>query len=175
LTADTHWEELVVGKGRDELESCLPVFLQQRRWFAPKGEIKSARVAELVPLPRDSEKHFLALVTADYAQADPEEYLLPLAFASSTEAERLERESPSFVFSRARLEHPALDGIIYDATAGKEFGRMLFEIITRRRTLQCEQTEASLVGSTARIAHPTPRRTGTFGRKNRAAKYNHYL
>ena len=153
LIAGAHWEELVVGKGRDELESCLPVFLRQRRWFTAKGEMKAARIAELVALPRNSEKHYLALVTADYAQADPEEYLLPLAFASGAEAQRLERESPNFVFSRAQIEHPVQNGIIYDATAEKDFGRMLFEIMARQRTLKCEQSEDLLVGSAAAGLH----------------------
>ena len=149
LTADEDWEELVVGKNRDELELCLPVFLKQRRWFASKGEMKAARVRELIPLPRNSEKHFLALVTADYAQADPEEYLLPLGFAAGSEAERLEHENPTFVFTRAHITRRDLNGFLYDAAAGKEFARMLFEVIAHRDTLKSDQTEATLTGWTA--------------------------
>ena len=149
LSADQDWEELVVGKNRDELEVCLPVFLKQRRWFASKGEMKAARVRELIPLPRNSEKHFLALVTADYAQADPEEYLLPLGFASGSEAERLEHENPTFVFTRARIERRNLNGLLYDAAAGREFARMLFEVIARSHTLKSDETEGTLTGWTA--------------------------
>src|SRR5262249_53188660 len=36
----------------------------------------------------------------------------------------------------------------YDAAAGKDFGRMLFEVIARRRTLKSEHTEGTLVGMT---------------------------
>jgi maltose alpha-D-glucosyltransferase/alpha-amylase len=153
LKADEDWEELVVGKNRDELELCLPVFLKQRRWFASKGEMKAARVRELVPLPRNSHKHFLALITADYAQADPEEYLLPLGFVSGPEAERLEHENPTFVFTRARVERRDLNGFLYDAAASKEFARMLFEIIAHRQTLKCHQTDATLTGLTAPGLH----------------------
>jgi maltose alpha-D-glucosyltransferase/alpha-amylase len=74
--------------------------------------------------------------------------MLPLAFASGAEAERLERESPVFVFARARVERPNLSGVIYDAAAGKDFGRTLFEIIARRRTVKSEHTEGSLAGLT---------------------------
>ncbi len=146
LIADEDWEELVAGKNRDELELCLPIFLKQRRWFASKGEMKAARIRELIPLPRNSEKHFLALVTADYAQADPEEYLLPLGFAAGPEAERLEHDNPTFIFTRARVQQSDLNGFLYDATAGKEFASMLFEIITRSRTLECRETEGTLTG-----------------------------
>jgi maltose alpha-D-glucosyltransferase/alpha-amylase len=148
LTAEEDWGELVAGKNRDDLEACLPAFLEQRRWFTSKGEIKSVRIRDLIALPHDSEKHFLAVVLAEYAQSEPEEYLLPLAFASGAEAERLEKEAPGFVFARAHLERPNLNGIIYDAAAGKDFGRMLFEVIARRRTLKSEHTENSLAGST---------------------------
>jgi maltose alpha-D-glucosyltransferase/alpha-amylase len=148
LAAEEEWQELVQGKGRDDLETCLPAFLQQRRWFSTKGEIKLVRIRELIALPHNSEQHFLATVWADYAQNEPEEYLLPLAFASGAEAERLEREAPGFVFARARIERSNVNGVVYDAAAGKDFGRMLFEVIARRRTLKSEHSEGSLVGST---------------------------
>ncbi len=136
LRAERHWEEFVVGQGRGNLESCLPAYLQQRRWFADKGEIKSARIREQVPLPLDSDKVFLAFLLVDYAQSEPEEYLLPLAFASSDEAARIEREAPHFVLARARIEATGTDGILHDASAGKHFGRMLFDLMARRRTLR---------------------------------------
>jgi maltose alpha-D-glucosyltransferase/alpha-amylase len=148
LAAEDDWEELVTGKNRDDLETCLPAFLQQRRWFAIKGEIKSVRIRELIPLPHNSEQHFLATVVADYAQSEPEEYLLPLAFASGTGAERLEHEAPGFLFARAHIERPNVNGVIYDAAAGTDFGKMLFEVIARRRTLKSEHSEGNLVGFT---------------------------
>ena len=148
LAAEEDWEELIAGKSRDDLETYLPAFLQQRRWFASKGEIKSVRIRELIALPQNSQKHFLAIVMADYAQSEPEEYLLPFAFASGDEAARLEQEAPSFVFARARIEGPKLDGVIYDAAASKDFGRMLFEVIARRRALKCEYTEDTFTGLT---------------------------
>src|SRR5262249_31010127 len=71
---------------------------------------------------------------------------LPLAFASGTEAQHLEKESPSFVFSRAQIEHRSLQGVVYDAAAARNFGRLLFDVITKRRTFRCEQSESFLVG-----------------------------
>src|SRR6202012_4032806 len=124
-----------------------------------KGEIKSVRVRELIALPQNSEKHFLAVVMAEYAQSEPEEYLLPLAFATGAEAERLEREAPGFVFARAHVEKPNVNGVIYDAAAGKDFGRTLFAVIARKRTLKSEHTESSVTGWAAvplRGAVPEP-------------------
>ena len=147
LRVEEDWEQLIAGNARGELEACLPAFMDQRRWFVSKGEIKAVRIRELIALTQNAEKHFVALVTVDYAQSEPEEYLLPLAFASGVDAERLEREAPGFVFVRAHIDRQNLDGIIYDAAAGKDFGRVLFEVIARRRTLKSEQTDCSLIGS----------------------------
>ncbi len=147
LKAEEDWQELVVGKERDDLEACLPAFLQQRRWFATKGEIKSVRMRDLFEL-NNSEKHFVAIVMADYSQSEPEQYMLPLAFAPSPEAERLEQETPGFVFARAHIEWTKVNGVIYDAAAGTDFGRMLFEVMARRRTLKSEHSEATLAGWT---------------------------
>jgi maltose alpha-D-glucosyltransferase / alpha-amylase len=178
LSAEENWEELLTGKGRNDLETCLPIFLQQRQWFANKGVIKGVRVRELIPLAHDSEKNFLALVTVDYAQSDSEEYLLPLAFASGPEAERLEREAPSFVFARAHIRGPNLDGVIYDAAAGKDVGRMLFDVIARRRTLKGEQAEDSLAGSTESLprgAAPEPSAARAEGRNTNIVYGDKYI
>jgi len=147
LTAEEDWEELLSGKDRDELEVCLPAFVQQRRWFSSKGEIKAVRIRELIALPRNAERHFLAIVVVEYDQNEPEEYLLPLAFASGPEAERLEHEAPGFVFARAHIQHSNVNGVIYDAAAGKDVGKLLFEVIARRRTIRSEHTDISLIGS----------------------------
>src|SRR6185312_2622148 len=148
LSAEQNWQELVVGKERDDLEASLPAFLQQRRWFATKGEIKSVRIRDLFEIPHHHEKQFLTVVMADYSQSEPEQYMLPLAFAPSPEAERIEHDTPGFVFARAHVERPHMDGVVYDAAAGTDFGRILFELIARRRTLKSEHSEATLSGWT---------------------------
>jgi maltose alpha-D-glucosyltransferase/alpha-amylase len=164
LKTEKEWQELVLGQERDELETCLPAFLQQRRWFATKGEIKSVRIRDLIELPNHSERNFVAIVVADYSQSEPEQYMLPLAFASGPEAERLEKETPGFVFARAHIEQPNVNGVIYDAAAGADFGRMLFEVMSRRRTLKSEHSEATLTGWTrgalrGEVPQPTAQRT----------------
>ncbi|MDB6020448.1 MAG: trehalose synthase, partial [Pedosphaera sp.] len=136
LNAKEDWEELVLGRGRGDLEACLPEYLPQRGWFADSGEIKSARIRDLIPLCLDSEKNFLATLLVDYEQNEPEEYLLPIAFASGAEAARLEHEVPRFIIAHARLEASGADGVLYDAAAGKSFAKMLFETMARRRSLK---------------------------------------
>ena len=178
LSAEEIWDELILGKARSNLEMCLPAFLQQRRWFANKGEIKAARIRELIALPNEAEKLFLAIVTVDYAQSESEEYLLPLAFAVGAEAERLEREAPSFVFARARIQASNLNGVLYDAAAGKDLGRMLFDVVARRRTIKGEDTDDSLTGwteSLPRSAAPEPSVTKTDARNSSIVYGDKYI
>ncbi|MDB6016047.1 MAG: trehalose synthase [Pedosphaera sp.] len=136
LSAKEDWEEFVLGRGRSDLEACLPEYLPLRPWFADSGQIKSARIRELIPLSLDSEKNFLAVLLVDYAQSEPEEYLLPISFASGAEATRIEHEAPRFVIARGRLEASGTDGVLYDAAAGKCFAKILFETMARRRSLK---------------------------------------
>ncbi|HET7623718.1 MAG TPA: maltose alpha-D-glucosyltransferase [Verrucomicrobiae bacterium] len=145
LTATENWEEFVTGTQREEFESCLPAYFQQLRWFKDKGEIKAIRIRELVPMTLENEQHFLALLFVEFTQSEPEEYQLPIAFASGEMAERIQRESPHFILARARIESVALDGILYDATVGKDFAKMLFETISHKRALKGDN--GSLVAS----------------------------
>ncbi|MDB6065101.1 MAG: Trehalose synthase [Pedosphaera sp.] len=136
LSAKEDWEEFVLGRSRGDLEACLPEHLPQRPWFADSGQVKSARIREWIPMFSDSEKSFLAILLVDYAQSEPEEYLLPIAFASGDEAALLENEAPRHILARVRLESSGTDGVLYDAVAGKSFAKMLFEIMARRRSLK---------------------------------------
>ncbi|MDB6108543.1 MAG: trehalose synthase [Pedosphaera sp.] len=136
LSVDGDWSEFLSGKGRDDLEACLPAHLLQRGWFPGKGEIKAVHIREVIPLLLDSERNFLAILAAEFAHSDPEECLLPIAFASGAEAAQIEHEAPRFILARARIEAGTTNGILHDATAGKAFGKMLFECIARRRSLR---------------------------------------
>ncbi len=136
LEVEEDWSEVVTAKARRELEGCLPTYLRQRRWFTGKGEIKSVRILELIPLSLDSERNFLTILLVEYQQSDPEKYLLPLAFAAGDEALRIERETPHAIISRVRIQATGTTGVLYDSSAEKSFGKILFETIARRRSLR---------------------------------------
>jgi maltose alpha-D-glucosyltransferase / alpha-amylase len=75
LRARSRWEDALVD--RRGLPSLLPRYLGGRRWFGSKARsIQSATVSESLPVSADE---VLALVNVDYADGEPETYLLPLA------------------------------------------------------------------------------------------------
>ncbi|MGN6553533.1 MAG: maltose alpha-D-glucosyltransferase [Verrucomicrobiota bacterium] len=143
LVAEERWQELLSDKGSD-FHLCLPAYLERRRWFVGKGELKSARVRELIPIPQDSESHFLALLLVEFAQHEPEEYILPITFASGAEAERIEKEHPQYILTRVRIGSSGTHGILYDAAADKQLARQLFEVIAKAQSLTGAQ--CNLIG-----------------------------
>ncbi|MDB6124137.1 MAG: trehalose synthase [Pedosphaera sp.] len=146
ITVSESWEEVLTGKAKRELESCLPAYLKLRPWFGGKGkDIRSVRIKEVIPLPCDSEKTFITFLWVDYVQADPEQYLLPLAFASGQKSETVQSESPQLVIARLRVGASEENGILYDAVGNKLFGGELLEAIARRRSFKGKEGE--LIGS----------------------------
>jgi maltose alpha-D-glucosyltransferase/alpha-amylase len=133
LLVSDSWEEVTAGRGRERLESRLPAYLHERRWFGGKTrEIKSVQIRDSIPVPFDSQKALLLVLLVDYVQGDPEEYILPLAFAVRKEAEKIQARSPQLVVTPLRTAKD-VDGILYDASGQQEFGAALLEGIDRGR------------------------------------------
>src|SRR4029079_4559732 len=104
LTVMEDWQEIMIGDERARLEACLPSYLKDRRWFGGKSrEIKAVQFREAIPLAFGSQKAFLALLAVDYVQGDPEEYFLPIAFATGADAELIQRDYPSAVMARVQV------------------------------------------------------------------------
>src|SRR5688500_19914220 len=69
-----------------------------RSWFSNKGEIKSTRIRELIPLQINGDNYYLAILLVDFAQSEPEEYLL------RSEEHTSELQSPCNLVCRLLLE-----------------------------------------------------------------------
>jgi len=69
------WEEIFQERELQKLETLLPAYLRDRRWFGAKGrEIKSARIREIARVPFASTFAIMAIVSVDYIEGEPEEY-----------------------------------------------------------------------------------------------------
>jgi maltose alpha-D-glucosyltransferase/alpha-amylase len=76
------WYELVVGRARTRLEALLPAYLERRGWFAGRTRrLLATRVVEAIAVPLPEARAYLAMVRVDYADGEPDTYLLPLGFA----------------------------------------------------------------------------------------------
>ena len=132
LSVSADWTELLRGRTRARLEEILPEFLSNQRWYRAKSQtIRALHVSELMKLDIGAEEgaaHFL-LVQIDFVQADPETYLLPLAYAEGERAARLVDTHPHAIL--ARVNGPHAHGILYDALVEPLVGERLLVLIAR--------------------------------------------
>jgi maltose alpha-D-glucosyltransferase/alpha-amylase len=142
LTVNKEWEEVLTNAQRAQLEPCLASYVRERRWFGSKSrEIKTLQVRDTLPVPVNGKPAFIILLQVEYVQGDPEEYQLPLAFATGPEAEALERNVPALAIARLRMTDTQTEGLLFDATGSRDFARALFDAVARRRRFKGQDGE----------------------------------
>jgi maltose alpha-D-glucosyltransferase/alpha-amylase len=127
------WEQVLRGKVKSQLEDLLPGYLRGKRWFGGKAQqVKKAAIAESVSLQQGSFTAFIVFAAIDYMDGSSETYVLPLAFASGPAAEEALNESRWAALARLRIKSTGEEGILFEATALKDFGKALIQAINRR-------------------------------------------
>lgn len=130
LQVPHQWDDVLQGPHRAALEARLPQFLKSQRWFGSKAKIiTSAVVDQTIPVPVGNGITWIAFVRVDYREADPERYLLPLAFASGPAALSLQRDHPHLIISSLHIADRKIRGVLYDAIGQKAFGRVLLACV----------------------------------------------
>jgi maltose alpha-D-glucosyltransferase/alpha-amylase len=126
------FEEVFSDRNRTALAGALEAYVRSRRWFSGKARtITSLQVTETVALPNDAGQ--LTFLRIDYADGEPETYLLPLAILQHRRAQEQEAKIPTLI---ARLR----DGfLLYEPVTDPKFTAALLDTIARRRTLKGEQ------------------------------------
>jgi maltose alpha-D-glucosyltransferase/alpha-amylase len=130
------WERVLVGEPRVRLErDVLPGYVRASRWFAGKArEVTQVVIRESVPIGRDDRTTRLLFLEVQYAEGQPETYLLPLAWVSGEEARRLEADARHAIV--ARLAVGGEPGVLFDGTYSEAFRRDLLALITRRAKIR---------------------------------------
>jgi maltose alpha-D-glucosyltransferase/alpha-amylase len=130
LIAARTWEEVLAN--RDALARAIVRYVRSRRWFAGKARtITSLAVRDTVPLPGDA--GYLALIDIEYADAEPDVYLLPLGMTQARRAAEEGARSPTLI---ARLREGCL---LYEPVGDPKFAAALLDTIGRRRQLAGER------------------------------------
>ena len=143
LVVDKSWEAVLQGTARATLENVLQSYIQPRRWFAGKArEVKNVTIRETITVPAVDRKTFVLFLDVDYVQGDPETYLLPLAFSTGEEAQRLQQDQPHLVIAPIRVTKSGEAGVLHDAIASREFSLALFDALARKRLLKGVHGEA---------------------------------
>jgi maltose alpha-D-glucosyltransferase/alpha-amylase len=156
------WHSIFGPRNRRALEDVLPAYLRGRRWFGGKARrIRSVELAEAIPVTPDADRtpsaratSYLCLAQVEYAEGDPETYVLPLSCASVEESgELFEHRLDSVV---ARLKMRDGERALRDAFGDPTFANTLLDAIGRRRRFQGQagRLEATPTKAYRRIRGP---------------------
>jgi maltose alpha-D-glucosyltransferase/alpha-amylase len=129
-------EELFVKENWFVLEAVLLDYIRGRRWFRGKArESWGLQILDIIPINSPQFSASLVLIEVEYAEGDPETYIVPLISTSAEQAGEIMAEYPYAVI--ARLKPGKKDGdsesLLYDALVDKNFCKFLLEAIGRRR------------------------------------------
>jgi maltose alpha-D-glucosyltransferase/alpha-amylase len=151
LIAATTLEEVLSDANRNSLRRALQAYLHTRRWFGGKARtITSLQLRGTVALPEDAGS--LAFVHIDYADGEPETYVVPLGIMRARRASEQEAANAPAVIARLG------DGkLLYEPLADTKFGAALLDTIARRRALK---TDTAAVSGTPTRTYRALRGTG---------------
>jgi maltose alpha-D-glucosyltransferase/alpha-amylase len=139
VTVEDNWTRVFSGQARATIEDRLLGYLQLQRWFGGKGkQIKTAAFAEIAPLSFDSTEAMITQIQVEYTEADPETYIVPLAYADGERADQICAASPNIVLATVTVKSPNGDkhGCLHDAVLDRSFCKGLLKMIARRRRLR---------------------------------------
>ena len=129
------WETLVTGKERSALENVLPDYLRSRPWFTERRRrMLSASIVEAIPLAGRTRRFFVAFVRVEYAEREPDTYVLPIGWTTGAHAEEMPRTHPGAVIARATVVEgeSEVQGVVYDAIADPDCARALLSVMAGR-------------------------------------------
>ncbi|HET7435176.1 MAG TPA: maltose alpha-D-glucosyltransferase [Thermoanaerobaculia bacterium] len=122
------WDEIFATRHRDAVERALVRYLRSRRWFGGKARtISGITVRDAVELG-DAR---LLLLDVDFADGEPQTYLLPVAVAAARRSEDQEHARTATLIARLKD-----GGLLYEPVQEETFANGLLDAIGRRRTLK---------------------------------------
>jgi maltose alpha-D-glucosyltransferase/alpha-amylase len=153
------WDELFEQPRTALLGGLLQDWIRSRRWFGGKARtIQGCHIAEAIPLAFDDTEARLLLVRVDYLDGEPDTYVVPVAFASGERAERVMADWPDSVITAVQFQDRDHAGVVYEATANREFLSFLLHAVARRRRFRGRRGQLA--------AYPTEMFRKIRGREN---------
>ncbi len=128
---------------RSRLEEALPAYLYDRRWFGGKArQIKRAVFRDRFRLRFDESVALVTFVEVAFDEGSPEQFLLPLTYATGDRAAQMLEATPHDVI--VRIEG-GIQGVLYDALNEPGFATALLRAVTERKRFHI--TDGEIVGS----------------------------
>ncbi len=147
------WDDVFEGAARRKLDLLLPAFLRTRRWFGGKARnIRTVNAWDVLFMRSDQLKTSVAVVLlrVEYTDAEPEGYLIPMAFGDEAQLRATNAVGASAIICRLEIEQGGArtTGVLYDAFGDEGFSRFLLDMTASRRRFHGKK--GSLAGRQSR-------------------------
>jgi len=138
LQAEGSWDTLLGHDAAEVFEAPLAQYLRGRRWFGSKGRrLQHVVVDDTVKVNLPDGHACLTMITAEYAEGDPEVYVLPIRFVDVAQQAAIERDAPERIIARVAVttKQGEQHGILVDALGDRAFARALIDAVAHRKKL----------------------------------------
>ncbi len=120
--------DLARGASRSAFEQMLPAYITGQRWFRSKARvIRDVDVFDVIDMEVEDRDAVLCIIRVEYAEGEPENYVLPLIRTTAERAEELK--------AQPILELRGVDAepVVIDAVFDPDFAMFLFNAIVARQ------------------------------------------
>jgi len=156
LAVDGSWTQLLEGPGRTRLEELLPKYLVERRWFRSKTrKVRGARVREALAVGGGRGMPalgYIALVEVEFAEGDPETYVLPLVGEAIDPRPDAAPQLPPSTLAVVSVDGGEGRVAIHDGLRSDAFDAALLDGILRKRSMNGRDGRLE-AGTTAALKH----------------------
>jgi maltose alpha-D-glucosyltransferase / alpha-amylase len=141
------WDRLLDDRTIAGLSRLLPSFLLTRRWYRGKARVlRRVQVRDIIPI--GDSKAYVVIIEVEYADGDPDLYVLPVALAQGVdEVRHVEQQHADTIVARLRTDNTG-EGVLYGALWYPRFRDVLLGAIARRRRFRGHAGE--LIGTHTR-------------------------
>jgi maltose alpha-D-glucosyltransferase/alpha-amylase len=131
---------------RRSLPQQLPAFLSRQRWFGGKArQIRTAELADVIPVSATALEVLLLVVTVKYADGAEENYAIPMLCGE----ERAASQESDPASLRVEMRKNGVVLVLSDALKNEEFLKALLEMIHRKAKMEGERGELLALQTTA--------------------------
>jgi len=144
LSTSKSWESILDPRNKIELEKVLVSFISTCRWYGKKAaNLASARIVESIRVPINNSCFFILIVRTTYRDAEPEFYLLPIAYAEARRVNQILENHPFVAIANltVRSQREDSEGVLFDGLADEEVAASLFRAIAIRCRVKGEHGE----------------------------------
>ncbi|MEX2310211.1 MAG: maltose alpha-D-glucosyltransferase [Pirellulales bacterium] len=142
----TGWDDLLQGRAQKTLREALEPYLRRHRWFAGKARtLQSTDIVDVFSLSSSAgePEPKLLLVSARYAEGEPDNYLLPVALLDEDSASELLVRQPAAGIIRVEVTGERQTLMLCEATSNVRFWQELLAAMRESRRLRGQRGSIS--------------------------------